>query len=337
MRTPELLQCMDSLAHYSSSDESLEDPEQKPFQNKSEDDLLSLPRAAAIDQVENLIPYLDNYNMNKRNLLSGFVLLPWKPQVAQINRLQQVTQQAVKAISNKFPDLKTRYDWHFTGANKPVVFGRYGYTNVSAVNSLHVSLFPNFYGERHRFTQLKANIKRAVKNLPLPNGLVKEQESSAIDKMLLVNKTKKIISLRANPSLRCYMSSKSGTVFVALDIYDKAEGKGMLPEYKFLRHMTRLVEDQVSVLDCKYDWKTMVTNPSKKLEDGMPVIKYHVTILIGEIQFFDRRLNSKEFHSLRDVVQLCEVSDALGDLTVDIESVRVRNIAGQSMDISLVD
>lgn len=339
---------MDSLADYSSSDESLggnEIPSVAEFNelkeqqspHTSEKLLLSQSRAAALDQVESLIPYLDNYNMNKKNLLSGFVLLPWKPQLGLINRLQSSTQRAVNAISDKFPELKPRYDWHFTGANKPVLFGRYGYTNVGAVNSLHVSLFPNFFGEKHRFTQLKANMKRAVKILSLPDGLVKEQESSTIDKMLLLTKVKKLISLRTNPVLRCYMSSKSGTVFVALDIYDKAEGKEMLPEYKFLRQVTRLVEDQVSVLDCKYDWKTMVTNPLKKLDDGLPVIKYHVTILIGEIQFFDRRLKLKEFHELREVIQLCDVSDALNNITVDIECLRVRNIAGQSIDINLID
>lgn len=333
---------MDSLADYSSSDESLDEPQKESVVTLRNSEKIEFhsedgPKALALDQVESLIPYLNNYNMNKKNLLSGFVLLPWKPQLAVTNRLQKTSQRAVDAISNKFPELKPRYDWHFTGANKPVVFGRYGYSNVSAVNSLHVSLFPNFYGEKHRFTQLKANIKRALKSFSLPNGLVKEQESSAIDKMLLLSNVKKFVSLRINPTLRCYMSSKSGTVFVALDIYDKPDDEGMLPEYRYLRQMTRLVEDQVSILDCKYDWKTMVTNPQKKLDDGLPVIRYHVTVLIGEIQFFDRRLKTKEFHKLRDVVQLCDVSEALKDLTVDVDCLRVRNIAGQSIDINLVE
>lgn len=339
----QLLSDMDSLAKYSSSDESSEESERlavpKPHLS-TKIQLNQVPTSSspipAIDQVGSLIPYLANYNMNKKSLLSGFVLLPWKPKVADINRLQSSTQRAINAISEKCPELKTRYDWHFTGANKPVVFGRYGYTNVGAVNSLHISLFPNFYGEKHRFTQLQSNMKRAVRNIALPGGLIKEQESSAIDKMLLLASTKKCISLRANPSLRCYMSSKSGTVFVALDIYDKANGKGLLPEYQFLRQMTQFVEEQVGVLDCKYDWRTMVTTPSRKLDDGLPVIKYHVTLLIGEIQFYDRRLKPKEFQRLKEVVQLCNVSDVLGDITVDIECLRVRNIAGQSIDINLI-
>ena len=80
----------------------------------------------------------------------------------------------------------------------------------------------------------------------------------------------------------------------------------------------------------------MVTNPSKKLDDGLPVIKYHVTLLIGEIQIFDRRLKSGEFRKLRDVVQNCNVLEDLKDITVDVDTLQIRNIAGLTANIDLI-
>lgn len=287
--------------------------------------------------LHSLVPFLANYSMNRKNLLSGFLLLPWKPLPATMSRLQVCSQKAASAIKSKFPELNSRYDWHFAGANRPVVFGRFGYTNVGAINSLHVSLLPNFYTEKHRFSQIRANLKRAVSLISPPGELLQEQEASAIDKMLLKHPKKKFISLKIKPNLRCYMSSKSGTVFVALDINDEPSlGDHMLAEYRFLRTMTGLAEEQLELLNCEYDWKTMVTNPSKKLDDGLPVIRYHVTLLIGEIQIFDRRLKSGEFRKLRDVVQNCNVLDDLKDMTVDVDTLQLRNIAGMTANIDLI-
>lgn len=324
---------MDFLAAYSSSDEE-SSPALESHNPKAS---LSLPIPQTPSSLASLVLYLENYSMNRKKLLSGFILLQWLPEAQVALSLQKCCENVVENIQSKMPHVKPRYTWHYTGANKPLVFGRYGYTNVRAVNSLHVSLFPNFLADPHRFTQLHANLLRSVKGCPPPEELIKEKKASVLDKMLLEKGQKKYVSLKVNPNLRCYMSSKSATIFVALDINEVVKpGEQFLPEYLYLRSLSKMIEDQAKIFECKYDWKT-TTQSADKLEDGLPLIRYHVTVLLGEVHFFKHKMNSKHFRQLKNIVQTTDMTEYLDDISVDVETMRLRNVAGLSFDIKLVN
>lgn len=324
---------MDSLTAYSSDEESDSDQDTPPDLGQSES---SPPSHFPPPELVSLVLYLENYSMNRKKLLLSFLLLPWQPDARVVSSLQKTCEHVVKAINAEMPHVRLRYSWHYTGANKPVVFGRYGYSNVGAINLLHVSLFPNFQAEPGRFGQLHESLVRSVKLCPPPQDMMVEKQTSTLDKMLKL-KQKPCISLRTNSHLRCYMSTKSGSIFVALDINDTPQpGSMFLAEYEYLRNLSKMIEGQVQTFDGKYDWKTIVYN-SERLDDGLPMFKYHVTVLLGEVQMYKHRMNSKHFRQLRSIVEDIDVTDFVGEITVDVDTMRLRNIAGRSFDIDLVN
>lgn len=324
---------MDSLAAYSSSDEETDPAPEKTAHSsaKTQQNPPPPPELAA------LVLYLENYSMNKNKLLSAFVLLPWLPDAKTVSSLQKTCDLVVQKIRTEMPHTDPRYSWHYTGSNKPVVFGRYGYTNVGAINSLHVSLFPNFFVDPARFDLLHANLARSVTSCAPPANLLVEKQQSALDKMLKENKARKAVSLRLNSQLRCYMLSKSGLIFVAVDINDVAENGGQfLPEYLYLRSLSKVAEEQAQNFECKYDWTALVPNTTR-LDDGLPFFRYHVTVLLGEVHMFKHKMSSKHFRQLRKIVEEFDVAETLGGVAVEVDTVRLRNIAGKSYDIRLVD
>lgn len=322
---------MDSLAAYSSNDD---ESDSTPDHDQSESSI-SPAYQFPLPELPELVLYLENYAMNRKKLLSGFLLLPWLPDAHMVSSLQKTCEHVVKSINSEMPHVHPRYSWHYTGANKPVVFGRYGYTNVGAVNSLHVSLFPNFFAEPVRFSQFHETLLRSIKSCSPPPEMIVQKQATAIDRMLKTQQ-KAVVSLRTNSHLRCYMSTKSGTIFVALDINDTPEpDHRFLAEYQYLRSLSKMIEEQVQMFDAKYDWKSIVHN-TQRLDDGLPFFRYHVTILLGEVHMYKQRMNSKQFRQLRDIVQNIDVTEHVGEITVDVDTMKLRNIAGRSFDIDLV-
>lgn len=326
---------MDSLAAYATSDEESDSAsESAPESGQSELSVSPSPQLLP-PELPDLVLYLENYSMNRKKLLSGFLLLPWLPDPQVVSSLQKTCDHVVKSINTQMPHVHPRYSWHYTGANKPVVFGRYGYTNVGAVNSLHVSLFPNFFAEPVRFGQLHETLLRSIKSCAPPPEMIVEKHATTLDKMLKT-KQKTFISLKTNTHLRCYMSTKSGSIFVALDINDTPQqGDRFLPEYQYLRSLSKMIEEQVQAFDASYDWKGVVRS-TERLEDGLPLFRYHVTILLGEVHMYKHRMNSKHFRQLRQIVEGIDVAKQVGNITVDVDKMKLRNIAGRSFDIDLV-
>lgn len=337
IRTPspghQLLITMDSLAGYSSSDDEAE-----PASQSCSSLALQTSTKAPPPDLASLVLYSENYAMNRKNLLSGFVLMPWAPEPRVVASLVGLTDRVTDRIHTKLPWMTPRYNWHFAGANKPTVFGRYGYSNKVAVNSLHLSLFPNFHTDRHRFKQLHANLARAIKACPPPAEMTREKTPSKLDQMIQKTGNKKYVSLLVEDSLRCYLSTRSGTIFVALDINNGTgvPGQKFLPEYQYLRLISRTVEDQAQAFDCQYDWVGLARS-NERLEDGLPFFRYHLTVVLGEISLFKHKLTPAEFERFKKVVHAIDVRDILKDITVDVQTLRLQDINNRTYDVDLVN
>lgn len=274
--------------------------------------------------------------MNKNKLISSFLSLPWQPEPKVVSNLQAACNLAVKKLENEFPQLYKRYNWHFTGSNKPVVFGRYGMSNSSAVNSMHVSVFPNFHVDPKRVGLLHASLARSMKSVVPPLSLVAEKKSSILDQMLQDKTPKKAVVLGLMGSLKCYMLTKSGAIFVALGINEDSEmGERFLPEYRYLRQISNLAEEQARKHECVYDWSKMISN-TNRLEDGLPEFRYHVTLLLGEVFSHKNKVTRQEFEKVKKIMGSLEVSELLEDVSVELSTLRLKHINGKTLDMKLV-
>lgn len=270
--------------------------------------------------------------MNQKNLIACFLLLPWLPDARIASKLQRVSSNITRLIETKLPDMNSRYLWHFTGAKTPVVFGRFGLSNVRCINSLHVSMFPNFLGPPHKFVQLHESLLRGIKTCPPPSDMVVESEPNNMDKMLGKGPSK-YVSLRFKPNLSCYLSSNSGSVFIALDIY---EGRNQdLREIKYLRQIGEMVVDNLDDLGFQYNWSTI--GVVKKEGEKLPQFRYHMTVLLGEVYMFEKRLSHQEYIKLRELLRSVNVADYIGDINLDVNKLGLLDINGRSYTIPLAE
>lgn len=285
---------MDSLAGYGSSDD---------------------------DEPHHVLPpvlYLENYAMNQRNLVSCFPYVPWNPSPAILQNLRQCYKGALAQIEKDMPEMNSRYLWGFSGQpQQSHPSSRFALSNVKSITGLHVTLLPNVMIKKHRYDQYLRNLMQAVRSVPIPPLLVMEVPPSKLD-IMLGTAPKKCLSLRVNPTLRTFMSSRTGAVFVSVGICDLIE-KERLPEFQYLRALTKVCWEQAELLDGKYP-NIEPFLKQEKLPDGLPWFNFHVTIAVGEPRMFEHRLTPEEFDHLRLVVQEAEVLQFAQALTIDLDT-----------------
>lgn len=230
-------------------------------------------------------PYLANYAMHKHLRASAFVYFPWRPartQRAALDRALAAAMAACRALP-----LAPRLRWLPVASSRPVAFGKHGYSNVQSVKCLHVSVFPNLLVDSDKVERMWGV------RVGAPPQLV-GQKTLALAQML--EKPAPVLRLGLVPRLKTYMSSRTGTVFVAMDIDERAR--------PYLAAVTRAVKQRADAAGARYSWAQMVQGD---FLGDVPDIRYHCTIATGECKVYGERLLRVEFAELRRAVEAVSV------------------------------
>lgn len=304
---------MDSLAGYTSDDDP--DTQTTPDQ--------SLPA------FDNFVTYSENYAMKTKNLRSAFVCLPWKVRLEQRELIRQCYKRVLDSLYKEIPSLRTRYSFHCSIQSKQDIYGRYGMSQKSAMNSPHITLLPNLHGDQNDFQRLDHSLRKAVKAAePAPAQLVQKLGGPLGD---MLNRKEEIVSLRIDKNIMAFMSSKTGNFFIALNVIGPTQ-QMELAEKAYLRGLMRMVYEQVKPLGLKCQWEKFLGGAPSYNEDGLPEVNYHCLFLIGEAKSFEERLSRAQFDRVKRQVREVDISDLVGDMKIEFDSLylgsntRVKNV-----------
>lgn len=317
---------MDSLAQYSSSEESLDTENTSERTDTSPAPHIEFP-------VPDFTPFSENYAMNRHKLVSSFISIPWITLAASTSKINAFVEATRSAVLLTMPSLRNRYNFFPQLASRTEVYGKFGFTNVRSVNDLHVSLFPNVSFPGHKAQQFESNLRKALALVVAPQELIIEKPPLPLDIMIGKDEPKQFIAFDFAPKLCVFTSSLTGALFIGVSL--TPDDSGSLAQTKFLRGLSSVVRQQADVIGGNYKWSTMVSRPNELLDDGLPQINFHVTLMVGETPN-NKRISTEEFYKLKDLLELLEVSRLLGGLRMEARDLVVRGTSGPPSVVSLV-
>lgn len=268
--------------------------------------------------VPDLNIYLQNY-AGQLDMSSIFVYIPWNPSLSVLNHLKQICNKTIRHVNLRNPAVGKKYNWNIVGAPSRGVDGRFSITNNHLLLSHHITLFPNIRGETYKMKQYIENIRGAITQMPLPDGLVKQDTKEAerinnLNRILfqttdtkeaLSTKKKGFVSLKFEPKLSFYTSSTTNSIFIAGKIRLTPESA------KFFKDINTILTDNIKLLD-------VISEKSPVNQD------YHVSLILGELKGFET--NRAEVGQLIKLMRGLNFSKELSNITISIDSLRINEI-----------
>lgn len=310
---------MDSLAGYTSDDENTTKalPKTEPSPERP------------LPAFDNFVTYSENYAMKSKNLRSSFICLPWKVRQEHREHIRQCYKRVLDRLYKDIPSLKTRYSFHCSIQSKQDIYGRYGMSQKSAMNSPHITLLPNLHGDQNDFQRIDHSLRKAVKNAePAPSQLIQKLEGPLGN---MLNRSEEVVSLRIDDKVMAFMSSRTGNFFIALNVIGPTQ-QMELPEKTYLRSLMRMVYEQVSQQGLKCQWEKFLGKDPSYNADGLPEVNYHCLFLIGEANSFEERLSRPQFDRVKKLARDVDISDVVHDMRIEFDSLylgsntRVKNV-----------
>lgn len=271
--------------------------------------------------------------MNRHKLVSSFISIPWKTLAASTKKINAFVEATRSAVLLTMPNLGDRYTFFPQLASRTQVYGKFGFTNVRSVNDLHVSLFPNVSFPGHKSQQFDSNLRKALTLVPVPQELIIEKPPLPLDIMIGKEQPEQCIAFELEPKLCVFTSSLTGALFIGVSL--SPDDSTSVTQTKFLRGLSAVVQQQADVVGGNYKWSSMVSRPNEVLDDGLPRINYHVTLMVGETSN-NKKISTDEFYKLKNLLELLEVSRLLGDLRMEARDLVIRRTSGAASVVSLV-
>lgn len=269
-----------------------------------------------------ILSYLQEHSMNSKRQTSLFAFLPWYPSREVKSKLQSVGNLAMREMKKNVTNFDKRFTCNSVVSARSVEHGAFGITNKRSFTDLHISLFPNMTIPMHKLKQLTNNVLRLVKQLQIPPEILYAEQASALDQLLSDGKAgaKRKLRLKLDRRLHLYKLSKSGSLFVGIGLakFSDWESKETLPQFHYLNHVSRAIEDEANTLDIPFRW--LQFNTAQKGNRGdIRSLYYHFTLVICELNPRGQRMDDPEYLKTQAMLQKVDVAKLLRDIPFDVD------------------